>query len=373
MMIEVKGIGFPNKGAELMLVAVQEKLKEAIPDVKFVVEPNTKFDVRNAHGIYSKITGTRFGVNLGLLANALPKRLRLHYGLVADSDIDVILDASGFAYGDQWGPAKAKSRLANHIQKWKKQGKKVVILPQALGPFTDKELAEHMATIVEHADIVYARDDISFKYISELGNGVKQSPDFTNLVKGRLPLDFKVSSKDVCVIPNAKMIQMTSKDTGDKYPKQMADMVAHCQSRGYSPYLLVHEGKKDLELAQKINTLLDASVPVYQYPDAKDIKGIISTAQFVISSRFHGLVSALSQGVPAVATGWSHKYEMLMNDYNCPELLINSDADNVDSILKIVCDPELLSDTKRKIQAESIELKKRSEIMWDDVIRIIKS
>jgi colanic acid/amylovoran biosynthesis protein len=169
------------------------------------------------------------------------------------------------------------------------------------------------------------------------------------------------------------MIQMTDKSVGETYPRQVADIIEYCQTKGLRPYLLLHEGIRDLKLAEEINQMLSKEVMIYQYPDAKDIKGVISTARFVVSSRFHGIVSALSQGVPAIATGWSHKYQMLMEDYKCTQLLIDDDNSDVNAIIDLLADEESYGSIKSKIDAERILLKKQVSSMWDEVISLMKS
>jgi hypothetical protein len=46
------------------------------------------------------------------------------------------------------------------------------------------------------------------------------------------------------------------------------------------------------------------------------VKKIISGSQFLVGSRFHALAGALSSAVPAIALGWSHKYQEIFSDFN---------------------------------------------------------
>ena len=68
----------------------------------------------------------------------IPKRTRVHiknkWGIVFEADIDLVLDASGFAYGDQWGVINLIN-TSNEILRLKNRGAKYIFLPQALGPF----------------------------------------------------------------------------------------------------------------------------------------------------------------------------------------------------------------------------------------------
>ena len=371
MNIEIVGIGAPNKGAELMLTAAMEQINARYSDVKFVLEPYTDYKYRSKHGCYQKSWFTFKGIQVGNFLGLLPKGIRNRFGIVLDSEIDVILDASGFAYGDQWGAPKARNRLAKYIAKWKASGKKVIMLPQALGPFENTALKQEMSTIFQHCDIAFARDNMSFEFATSVGTGnVKQSPDFTNLCKGILPRDLSDTPLDICVIPNAKMIEMTTDEVGSTYVSSLVEGIEVALAEGREPFLLVHEGKGDLNIAQEINEQLTQALPIYQYDDPKEIKGVIGHSKLVISSRFHGLVSSLSQGVPCVATGWSHKYQMLMDDYECGKYLAG-EGESVSSLVAHLLEQSEYDNTQEKIVKNAELQKQLTKKMWDQVFDII--
>jgi len=58
--------------------------------------------------------------------------------------------------------------------------------------------------------------------------------------------------------------------------------------------------------------------------DTRILKGVISSAELTISSRFHALVAALSSGVPALGLGWHPKYEELFSLYSIPEATLTT-------------------------------------------------
>ena len=378
MYVEIKGIGMPNKGAELMLIAVRQAFENAGVDADFVVEPHdhTPYRSRAVYGLYQKCWFEVKGVQVGRYLQWLPTRLLRRFGIVLDSEISVILDASGFAYGDQWGHRKLRNRLSRYVARWRKAGKPVVLLPQALGPFRAATGRQEMQTVLDHVHLVFARDRQSLDFLDGFEPGradVRHAPDFTNLVTGRLPERFDATALDVCVIPNRKMIDMGEDDDEQGYIESLAGVIRQVQDKGRRAFLLNHEGDGDEALVNSINARLTDPVPVVRLEDPVQIKGVIGASRIVVSSRFHGLVGALSQGVPVVATGWSHKYEELLNDYGVTRFLV----DHQDGALAERVD-ELLNEERRAELVETITSaaavqKERSQDMWQEVFALLKS
>lgn len=372
MIIEIRKAGFVNKGAELMLHAVMQKVQERYPEATLVMAPSHNGGSQPFHkltqlGFYPKAWLWRYGIQWGDFAGYLPKKLREMYGLVLDKEVDVVLDAAGFSYSDQWGVGSSKD-LARSSKRWKKHGTKVILLPQALGPYKQTEIQPWVKQWAENADLIFAREPDSYKHLTDLvgeQNKIKLFPDFTNLVKGTLPANYDASNKRIALVPNYRMVDKTSKEESEAYLPFMIRCAKYLVEQGAQPFVLVHEGANDQMLAEKISEAV-GSIPIVKETDPLHIKGILGTCDATIGSRFHGLVSALSQGVPSLATGWSHKYIRLFEDYGFKDgvvTVLDTDEElhkKIDLLLK----PESAQPLRVKLKEKSDELKKLSEQMW---------
>lgn len=115
-------------------------------------------------------------------------------------------------------------------------------------------------------------------------------------------------------------------------------------------------------------------IPVLDPQHALKIKWIIGQSKLVISSRFHGLVSALSQGVPVIATGWSHKYQELLRDYEVEDWLFDiadQGASASSRMKELLTNPKGYTEVKNRIANNSIRHKQTAQNMWDSIFSII--
>ncbi len=378
MVIELRGVNMVNKGAELMMLSVISKLREELQNPSFVMEaskeaPRTKL---LEYGIYTKKNFKKSKFPFKYLYAITPSFVlkRRHY--IDAKKVQVVLDASGYAFGDTWGAKKASKRIGSHIAEWKKEGKKVILLPQAFGPFSDIDLASVMKVIIKHADLICIRDKVSHKYMEQLNGNSENfilAPDFTNLIKGIVPEYFDKSKCEVAIIVNKQMIDNTTNKDGEAYFYILPRIILMIADLGYKPYFLIHEGKMDISVAEEINKKLLVKLPIIQESNPLHVKGIISQSKAVITSRFHGLVSCLSQAIPCLATTWSHKYEALLKDYNFEQAMLDVhwEDDVLLEKLKLI-----LTEPSRQIIIENLRIassrqKERSEQMWKKVIDTI--
>lgn len=370
MMIEIKGIGFPNRGAELMLHAVLQQFAARGVEARFASETYTPFAERARFGLWQIPHLEYRGRNVADTVALLPRKLRKRFGIVTKREVDLVLDCSGFAYGDHWGDRKLRERLYRHLGRWRRQRVPLVLMPQALGPFTSDKSRRMIRALVEQAHRVYVRDAASLEHLEIAGainERVVRMPDLTHAVAGQPIGDSPVSNPDVCIVPNGKVVSSAADATRDRYVELLAELLHRLRARGRAPYLLIHEGSGDRSLADEAVDRSGLDVPIADGLDALALKKLIGQSRVVVSSRFHGLVSALSQGVPAVALGWSHKYRELMQDYGIAEHDLDAGAgDVVDRVIEIVCDRDLQA-LAGPIEACAAGYRRAVEAMWDEL------
>jgi polysaccharide pyruvyl transferase WcaK-like protein len=346
MYIELKGVEFSNKGAELMLRTIVQRLDQHFGDYELVLSPGylSPYKKRARLGAWQKFSFKLLGVDWTALGNLAPKPLRRllrHFGIVVEKDIDWVLDASGFVYSDKWGPAQLLETLA-HLKRIRKHGSRYLFLSQAFGPFENSKNAALMKQLIERADLVIARDDDSLKSLQALANELANElanksadklvdnakiacyPDFTpSLDTTAVSLPLQVPRDFVCIIPNNKMYKHKGAEHKKRYLAFLVEAVQSVEALGLTPLVLNHEGIKDRKLCAELIDLLPHKPQFVEGLDAPQVKKLIGMAVFNLSSRFHGCVSSLSQGIPSLATSWGHKYEQLYRYYECEDDLLD--------------------------------------------------
>ena len=372
--VEIKGISFSNKGAELMLTAIQEQFRARNIAARFVVEPNFDFSQRSRYGVWPKNRHIYKRLNILAPVGWLPQRIRRLLGIVKSNEIDCVLDASGFSYGDFWSSKVAADRLGTSVKKLTARGVPVVLLPQALGPFNKSANAKAFIPILAHADIVFARDQMSLEHAQRLPvqpKKLQQAPDFTCLVEPEPPRGLQPPKQAVCFITNEKMA--TDPERRQRYLAWMIALVRQAQALAVPVYFVQHGGLADQRLAEEIIAQCDPQIPFLSAADAKQTKWLIGQSKVVVGSRFHALVSALSQGIPVIATSWSHKYQALLSDYQCTAQLYSCEQEREagEQLQQLLTDPSFYQQQQQQLQACAKQQKSLTKAMWEEVFQIL--
>ena len=197
MKIVVSGVGITNKGAELMLYAILQEIERKHPNaVVFLPRGVAKRGLGLSY-IKTQLKLKRVPCPLWKRAAArlhipgILRRLHLPYLFLLDTSIvkgaAYFLDASGFAFSDQWNPNKATvKRWESALKGYRKEGAKVVFLPQAFGPAKQGDTQRLIALLNEYADIIMPREKTSLEYLRQCNINEEKTrvfTDFTSLVK----------------------------------------------------------------------------------------------------------------------------------------------------------------------------------------------
>lgn len=372
MKIVLYGVETNNKGAELMLYAILQEIERRHPYAKVYIPLSrikqglsyvkTTIDLR--YWPFDKLIKiTHFN---GLLKH-------LGFPIIKQKcfvNSDYFFDGSGFLFSDQ-------TKLWNTTPKWwedilynqYKKGAKIVFLPQAFGPFQEEKTQMAMVALNKYATVIMSRERVSYDFIKSSGlvdmSKVKLFTDFTSLVEGVFPESYSYLRDGICIIPNMRMIDSGS-ISFENYISLLSAIIHEGKKTGRPVYLLNHEGKIDENLAYKCQQSVDGSIDVVTGLNALEVKGLISSAYLVITSRFHGLVSSLNSCVPSLSTSWSHKYEELYHDYKLAGYVLP--LNNRDQAILQV-EKLLLENENRKIRehlAKQIPLiKSKTKEMWN--------
>jgi len=124
----------------------------------------------------------------------------------------------------------------------------------------------------------------------------------------------------------------------------------------------------DEKLCIELRKELNNQIEVVTGLNALEVKGLISTAFLVVSSRFHGVASALNTCVPCLATSWSHKYKELFSDYNQTDCILPLN-NNEGALLKV--EEYLRDDVNNSIRKDLSVcvplIKEKTRQMWETV------
>ena len=375
MIIEIKGAGFVNKGAELMLKSILYKKGIFNENVKFIVNMfSGSFKNRHSSGVghlawlhtWNYLIVSQI---IEIFFSLIPKKIRRYFNIYLPKEVDYILDISGFIYSDQFDP-RASQRVAAYYEKRALDGVKIILMPQAVGPFENPQIKVAVLKIFELANLIFIRDKISFSYIQDLNKNIKHAylcPDFTLLVNENDDGLNKNLFGKVCIIPNEKIFS-SKKISFKSYINTLKQIISFCKDKNIEVFFLVHEAKKDLKLLKEISNSLDFNIEYIIERDPLKLKCIIKYSKFVVSSRYHGLISSLYQGVPIIATGWSHKYHELLCEYDIESHMIKyANGHNIDKLLNKMFDDDYIKKIKIKIDIENIRRKKKLNSMWGKI------
>jgi colanic acid/amylovoran biosynthesis protein len=229
-------------------------------------------------------------------------------------------------------------------------GRPFIFVSQTMGPFQKWPNRLAARWTLRRAHRVYGRGPTSTQLVQELGiSKASYQPDLSfgmnSITRDESPLMDKwlsmieKASKEtgrppVGITPNT-IVESLLKSVGMDYHGLLAAIVVDIYHRGFYPIIIPHSFKagskgrhnNDVGLCHDVMKLLESDIPHIFIDDdlsSQELRHIIGHLKFLIASRFHSMISALSQGTPSITIGWgAQKYKEVLSVYNMADTYID--------------------------------------------------
>ena len=323
MKIYIDNFDLDNRGNQLMIQSVIDQIRSHYGNNAQIFVCERVFIQNPSYCFTNKLyplAATNTGKRHMRLVKKLTNSLLGDNWIVTPNEIDVVLNCLGYCYSDHfiteveeyWYYAK------NYYAAFSKTDRKIILLPQAFGPYENEWSKKTMLEVYEMVDKIFCRDSVSYNHLQNILpdiNKISMASDFTCLCKPtETPSVLLPEKQYVVLVPNFNMLRYIDKEI---YLNYLQNIVECINLHSYQVYLLNHEGEKDLEILQELNARLKNQKPIITNLSAFEYKSVIQHCRLLVSDRFHALVSGLTQGVPCLYAGWSYKYEELCKEHNC--------------------------------------------------------
>lgn len=396
----IVGANFINKGAQSMLFITCDEIKKRYPNcnVYFATVENYDENQFKFRRLYFSSGAKAIAMN----DNSLLTRVKLYAKEFAKTILgrgnnlsklldlktilpktDLIIDVSGFALGDKW-PIRDQEIYLDNIRLAKKYSVPIVLMPQSFGPFNYKAdesfLVEEIRELLSYPKLIYAREMEGYECLTNFMHltNVKLSTDlvlqntginFNNIFRGHQVLNIPdiEATDSVAVIPNQKCFKHGNEHVIIERYRLIIDELLN---KGKKVFILRH-ASEDADVARKIYSFYDedSCVEIFDQDfSCIEYDEIVKKFEFIICSRFHGIVHAYRNAIPCVVLGWAIKYTELCTHVDQLKYVfdITTNAQENDHLIYFV--DEMISNFKAESEIISLKLK---EIQKDNCFQFL--
>lgn len=351
------GVEFDNKGAEAMtLIALSNVCKRDLnAEIYFIYsEYKPQFELSSKvkyiplpmHFVENKLKKYNISNIVADVKASIRDLIKPSAESVSVDDtkkilksIDVVIDVSGFSITSKWDDFVARYWLSiwNLMQTY---GAKIYLMPQSFGPFDFKspEVIKYGKEVLSKCEHIYAREKSGYELLKGIGlTNIEYMPDSVLLEKdfdpslvvkniGKYREEIKIKAEhNICIIPNYRLIDQGGMDM-NKLLKLYSDIVDKYM-KSFDIYLVAHAGE-DLTVCQAIKDkykddekvkLIDHVMFSFNYEE------FVKQMDFIVASRYHAIIHAYKEYVPAVILGWADKYQGVAEEVEQSQYIISLD------------------------------------------------
>lgn len=379
--VMIVGANFANKGAQSMLFVTMDEIYKRIPDAAIYFMTNEKGDFTEYR--FEKKSIFPYSISIALeidvFAMTIKRMLKDTAKFILGKrdnlwqlyeikkimpTIDLMIDISGFAIGKKWD-VPAQEAFLDHIRLAKKYNIPIWIMPQSFGPFDypdeTKYILRELEELLPYPSVIYAREKEGYYMLKDtfqLKNVVLSSDmvlqnkgvDLNNIYKNPPQIVVpEVLSCSVGIIPNMQCFRHGNREKNLEIYKGIVKKLLEMKKEVY----VFRHSAEDLDICKEIYYstgerihLLENNFSCFEY-DA-----FVRQFDFVICSRYHGIVHAYRNYVPSILLGWAVKYKELAELFGQGEYFFDITESGFE-----------INDVVKKVEKMCIEYKNESDVI----------
>lgn len=230
--------------------------------------------------------------------------------------------------------------------------KPYLILPQTIGPFSDKHVKQKADKTLLNATMVLTRDKTSYNYVK---SNVSKQCNVEECIDMAFFLPYKRQDFDrkyIHVGLNVSSLLWRGGYTGknqfglkDDYQNVVRSVIRYFLNMQnikihLVPHVVSRDGKSGADtvvsqgLEQEFHSPSIDVAPYFKTPI--DAKNYISGLDFFMGARMHSTIAAFSSGVPVVPMAYSRKFNGLFLETLKYDKLVDLKSDNCDAAVEII-------------------------------------
>ena len=366
-----------NRGSEAMLVTTIGRLRESFPDARFNVF--SYYPAKDRELVHDEkitiLSGKPVSLATRHFIGALTGMLLQKVGLKIPqsrffniarklTESDVLLDIGGITFSD----GREKYLPFNILTIWPAMmlGVPVVKLAQAVGPFR-RPLNRMMArTFLFRCKHVFARGEKTADFLAEIGfpssrydtvtdiaflyrpeyslsvENEERITDLINEIRSAKDLD-----KKILILSPSNLIDIQTKKEGISYSEKISKLIEKLGCENYHYVVIPNATREGVEkehnndlimidrLKHKLNSnpstrsFIESASWINYDMNTASIRKIISSADLLITSRYHAMISGICLIKPTLVVGWSHKYEETLKFFGLEDYYVDFQDQNI--------------------------------------------
>lgn len=251
------------------------------------------------------------------------------------AEADVLLDQGGITFSDgreKFLPFNVATLLPAIVM-----SVPVVKCAQAIGPFEGRLNRTVAKGILPRMAAIVARGERTAVMLEGLGiEGVERGVDLAfaldvdesrrPMIMSQVGLETALEGGRIGICPSevarAAVASLDGQDS-ESYARSVAKVIDRLSALGLETVIIPHSLRpetdaphnNDLPLCRQIEqlTALETATTVIDGElHADELRLIIGSCDLLVTSRFHGMISAIAANVPPLVLGWGHKYREVL-------------------------------------------------------------